>query len=150
MKSKWDMIRIKPLINVIAAMAILLCGSNAYAVTNYTHFGRYLTVTNAADGNDPYGINGIVQRQFPDNIQTIGGAVRYTLSGTGYHLLPRSYSTSVVNRLYGYPLPVYLRSIGPMSLKSALLKLSGDTYQLVVDPVHRLITYRLRNNYQGL
>lgn len=150
MKNRWNTMKIKPLINVIAIMTILLCGSSAYAVTNYTHFGRYLTVTNAPHGNDPYGIDGIVQRQFPDNIQTIGGAVRYTLQGTGYHLLPQSYSTSVVNRLYGYPLPVYLKSIGPMSLRNALLKLSGHTYQLVVDPVHRLITYRLRNNYQGL
>lgn len=144
------MMKIKSLINTAVIVGTFLTFSSAYAVTNYTQFGRYLTVTNAPHGNDPYGINGIVQRQFPDNIQTIGGAIRYTLQGTGYHLLPQSSSTKVVNRLYGYPLPIYLRSIGPMSLKNALLKLSGHTYQLVVDPVHRLITYRLRNNYQSL
>lgn len=131
-------------------IATLASVCSAYAVTSYTQFGRYLTVTNAPRGNDPYGIKGTVERQFPDTVKTIGEAVEYTLNDTGYKLLPVSRSTSSVRQLYSNPLPVYLRSVGPMPLKGALLSLSGQAYQLVVDPVHRLITYKLRSDYQGL
>lgn len=136
--------------SIIIVFAILFYGGSVYAETNYTQFGRYLTVTNASHGDDPYGINDIVQRQFPDNVKTIGAAIKYTLQGTGYHLLPENASASVVDRLYSYPLPIYLRNIGPMTLRNALLKLSGDSYQLVVDPVHRLISYKLNHKYQSL
>lgn len=132
------------------ATSVLAWAGSSYAVTSYTQFGRYLTVTNAPHGNDPYGIKGTVERQFPDTIKTIGEAVEYTLQNTGYKLLPVSSSTASVRDLYNDPLPVYLRSIGPTSLENALVSLSGQAYQLVIDPVHRLVTYKLRSNYQGL
>ena len=133
----------------ILTSAFIFLG-NAYAVTSYTQFGRYLTVTNAPHGNDPYGIKGTVERQFPDTVKTIGEAVEYTLQNTGYKLLPVLRSSASVRDLYNDPLPVYLRSIGPTSLVNALASLSGQAYQVVIDPVHRVVSYRLRPNYQSL
>ena len=124
--------------------------ANAYAVTNYTQFGRYITVTNAPRGHGSYGLNGTVQRQFPNSIKTVGQAIRYTLQQTEYQLLPASQTSVSVRQMYNKPLPTYLRSIGPMSLKKALLTLSDNVYQLVVDPVHRLITYKVRSEYRTL
>lgn len=138
------------LLNIILVMAMLIAGSSAYAVTSYTQFGRYLSVTNAPTNNDPYGLNTTVQREFPSSVRTVGQAINYTLDQTAYQLLPYSQTTAAVRQMYSQRLPAYLRSIGPMPLKDALLSLSGNVYQLVVDPVHRLITYKVRNQYQSL
>ena len=138
------------LIRLILLIATCIVSSSAFAVTDYTQFGRYLTVTNAPTHHDPLGIHEVIQRQFPREIKTVGQAVAFTLKGTGYQLVPESRSSASVRQLYKHPLPSYLRSVGPAPLESALLSLSGFAYQLVIDPVHRLITYKLRRNYQDL
>ena len=135
---------------VLAVLVGSVMMVSASAQTDYMQFGRYLTVTNRPSSNDQLDIKEIVRRQFPQRVKTVGGAVIYTLKNTGYQLVPTKRSTDSVRQLYKHPLPSYLRSVGPMPLENVLLALSGDAYQLVVDPVHRLITFRLRNDYQGL
>jgi len=138
------------ILNIIVMLFMLMVGSSAYAVTRYTQFGRYLSVTNAPTRHDPYGLNPTVQREFLRSIRTVGQAIRYTLNQTAYQLLPASQTTAAVTQMYRQPLPAYFRSIGPMPLKDVLLSLSGHVYQLIVGPVHRLITCKVRNQYQSL
>ena len=129
---------------------VLWHASSVYAVANYTHFGRYLSVTNTPSGHDPYELNMTVQRAFPHSVKTVGQAIQATLNQTAYQLVPEAKTDPAIKAMYHKPLPVYLRSIGPMPLKMALLSLSGHVYQLAVDPVHRLITYKIRNPYRTL
>ncbi len=137
-------------IRLALLIASCVVSSSALAATDYTQFGRYLTVTNAPTNKDPLGIREVIQRQFPAQIKTVGQAVAFTLKGTGYQLVPASRSSVSIRQLYQHPLPSYLRSIGPVPLEGALLILSSSAYQLVVDPVHRLMTYKLRSNYQNI
>lgn len=129
---------------------VLLYSSSVNAAMNYTHFGRYLSVTNTPSDHDPYELNMTVQREFPHSVKTVGQAIHYTLHQTAYQLVPDAKTDPAIQTMYHQPLPVYLRSIGPMPLKMALLSLSGHVYQLAVDPVHRLITYKIRNPYRTL
>ena len=131
-------------------VSMLISHQVANAETHYTQFGRYLSVTNAPVFDDHYALNATVQRDFPPSIQTVGQAITDTLNQTAYQLLPPQESTPAVRALYSQQLPAYLRSIGPMTLKDALLSLSGNVYQLVIDPVHRLVTYKVRQQYQRL
>ena len=134
----------------IGVCCFLLVGQNAVAITHYTQFGRYLSVTNAPLRHDIYGLRTIVQRDFPAQIQTVGQAIRYTLKDTAYHLVPMSHTSPAVKNMYQQVLPMYSRTIGPVPLSEALLSLSGKVYQLVIDPVHRLLTYKVRAAYQRL
>ncbi|MCB1863359.1 MAG: pili assembly chaperone [Gammaproteobacteria bacterium] len=79
--------------------------------------------------------------RFPERIQTLGEAVRYLLQRSGYRLAKvQSIGPDTVT-LFALPLPVVHRSLGPMTLRDALETLAGPTFNLVQDPVHRLITF---------
>ncbi len=43
--------------------------------------------------------------------------------------------------MFALPLPAVHRSLGPMTLRDALKTLAGPAFNLVQDPVHRLITF---------
>ena len=43
--------------------------------------------------------------------------------------------------LFALPLPEVHRQLGPMSLQQALETLAGPAFQLVEDPVHRLVAF---------
>ena len=138
------------IVKYVGAALITLSGSVSYASISYSGFGRYMSVTSQSSSNDSFGLNSTVQREFPPNTKTVGEAIRLTLKGTGYRLLEGNQASNSAKKLYALPLPVYLKEIGPMPLKMALIKLSGATYQLIVDPVHRLVTYKVRKTYASL
>ena len=79
--------------------------------------------------------------RFPERIRTLGESVRYLLQRSGYRLAKiESIGPDTVN-LFALPLPAVHRSLGPMTLRDALTILAGATFNLVQDPVHRLITF---------
>lgn len=125
-------------------MSVLLVLMTVSAqASNETHFARYLTVQNVVD--DSYGLNKKVTLVFPENIHTIGQAVVSVLGQSDYSLLPDTQTNTDINELYKKPLTENLRSMGDTTLKNGLLSLSGRAYQLVLDPEHKLLTYKIRN-----
>ena len=79
--------------------------------------------------------------RFPERIQTLGESVRYLLQRSGYRLAKiESIGPDTVN-LFGLPLPAVHRSLGPMTLRDALKTLAGPAFNLVQDPIHRLVTF---------
>ena len=79
--------------------------------------------------------------RFPERIQTLGEAVRYLLQRSGYRLAKiESIRPDTVN-LFALSLPAVHRSLGPMTLRDALNTLAGPAFNLVQDPIHRLITF---------
>ena len=79
--------------------------------------------------------------RFPEGIQTLGEAVRYLLQRSGYRLAKIESTGPDTVTLFALPLPVVHRSLGPMTLRDALKTLAGPTFNLVQDPVHRLVTF---------
>jgi type IV pili sensor histidine kinase/response regulator len=78
---------------------------------------------------------------FPAQIQTVGEAVRYLLRRSGYRLAETEALAPETKGLLALPLPTVHQQLGPMPLRRALEMLAGLTFQLVQDPVHRLIAF---------
>ena len=108
-----------------------------------TQIGRYLTVKNGATRAqlNPFLMTGAFH--FPPSVGTVGEAVRQVLAPTGYRLTPTP-SPSVKQTLQ-LPLPLSDRTLGPMTIHTALLVLMGEeVYELKRDPLHRLITFAMQ------
>jgi type IV pili sensor histidine kinase/response regulator len=78
---------------------------------------------------------------FPAQIQTVGESVGYVLQRSGYRLADTAALAPETLGLFSLPLPSVHRQLGPMSLRRALETLAGSTFDLVQDPVHRLVAF---------
>ena len=81
---------------------------------------------------------------FPQSITSIQGALAYVLQFSGYRLLPQDFRTEAVHALLLQPLAEVDRQIGPLPLAALLASLVGESWQVVVDPLHRYVSFRLR------
>jgi conjugative transfer region protein (TIGR03748 family) len=115
------------------------------AVGSVTQLGRYLTVQNQATAEQQDLLKQICRRHFAKSIRTVGGAMRHLLRDSGYSLADRADLSCLLNR----SLPQVQRDFGPIALQEGLSTLAGNTYQLLVDPMHRLVSFRLKNIYSG-
>ena len=86
-------------------------------------------------------LTSIIKIQFPKEVQTVGEAVQHLLQGSGYRLARAEVIEQDTIDLFSLPLPDAHRSLGPMSLQTALETLAGPAFRLVEDPVHRLLTF---------
>jgi len=78
---------------------------------------------------------------FPAQVQTVGESVRYLLRRSGYRLAETEALAPEAKDLLALPLPAVHRQLGPMPLRRALETLAGSTFDLVQDPVHRLVAF---------
>ncbi|MBT6702643.1 MAG: hypothetical protein HOB14_13370, partial [Gammaproteobacteria bacterium] len=85
---------------------------------------------------------------FPMSVDTVGSALDIMLINSGFRLADPSAVDPNLSILLNSPLPNIHRSLGPLSLRSALKTLSGSSWDLIIDPVHRLISFELINDYQ--
>lgn len=112
--------------------------------------GRYSAVAAVPTEAQTEPLNQIVTVEFPETVTSVGDAVQHLLSGTGYALSDVLYWDVEVFGLFERPLPDVQRTLGPISALMALKTLVGPTFQLVVDPVHRLIGFELEPNARAL
>jgi type IV pili sensor histidine kinase/response regulator len=87
--------------------------------------------------------------RFPRSVQTVGGALQHLLPPSGYQLADTRNVDPHVAILMSRPLPEVHRQIGPTTLQDALTVLAGEGWQLEVDPVHRLVSFRLLESLRG-
>lgn len=144
-----DSARKPRIFKLIVAFSFLSIADTAFSDTNEKQFGRYLTSTQEEAMSETV-LDMQIQREFPKTVKTIGEAIEYTLKGTGYKLLSAELCSTDIKDLYKYELPFANQKIPPSSLQKALLSLAGQAYQIVLDPIHRQITFKLRRDYQGL
>lgn len=79
---------------------------------------------------------------FKHNIKSVGQAINYLLSDTGY-TLTRFHPDQRVLKLLRLPLPKIHRNMGPLTLAQALMVLAGEPWILSVDPINRLVSFQL-------
>lgn len=82
-----------------------------------------------------------IQVQLPKRIHTIGEAIHYLLHRSGFRLAGSEAMAPETTVLFDLPLPAVHRNLGPISLRKALEALAGPAFQLVQDPLHRLIAF---------
>ena len=81
---------------------------------------------------------------------TVGQGLYELLTGTGYRLAEPRAADPAIERLYVQPYPEAQREVGPVELGVALERLAGPAWQLVVDPVNRLVSFERRPLYQPM
>lgn len=136
---------------LITSVVLILALTSTFAQTvATTSVGRYLSVQNKPLSIQRDLLSQTFHVRFPKSILTIGDAVQYLLNYSGYRLVIRSQQSHAVQTLLQLPLPQVDRDFGPMSLQDGLKTLAGKAYQLVIDPVHRLVSFRLKPSYQSM
>lgn len=105
--------------------------------------GRYTHVKNIPPVDQLNPLKVIVTTRIPQSVKTVGGTVGFLLARSGYVLAEASVLSEEARVLLRLPLPQIHRDIGPMTLDQALKTLSGEAFELVVDPVHRKVGYEL-------
>jgi len=117
------------------------------AFADSTITGQFLTVQNAPLVAQQDLLQQAVQVRFPLSVISIKDAMTYLLKESGYGLVAGdSFSESMLKN----PLPLVDRNFGPITLEEGLTTLVGDNFQVLVDPVHRLISFRLKPTFTTL
>jgi type IV pili sensor histidine kinase/response regulator len=78
---------------------------------------------------------------------SVGSAITTILKDSGY-TLTSFHPDARVHQLLALPLPKVHHSLGPITLTQALSTLAGSPWRLVVDPIHRLISFQLPDYFQ--
>jgi conjugative transfer region protein (TIGR03748 family) len=129
----------------VLALSMVLAGtgvtvrSTAYA--SDLQVGRYSLLSAEPTEGQTDLLATTVTVHFPAQIQTVGEAVGHLLQRSGYRLADTEALAPETMGLLALPLPTVHRQLGPMPLRRALETLAGPTFQLVQDPLHRLIAF---------
>ena len=143
---------INKLLLIAATTSILLINNfiTCSAAENNTQIGRYLATPNQPLLRQADLLTQTFQIRFPSSVKTISDAANYLLQFSGYSLVTENNLIPEARQLMTLPLPQADRNLGPLSLKDGLLTLVGNPFGLLVDPVHRLISFRLLPDYRPL
>lgn len=135
--------------SIVGATFLGAC-SIACAAGSSTMVGRYLTVANHAETSQIDPLTQTIQVKLPSHVKTVGDAIEHLLRFSSYRLIDKSQLTPEVANLLKLPLPQSVRNLGPVTLKDGLLTLAGQPFGLLVDPVHRLVSFHLLPVYASL
>ena len=125
-------------------MLVVLLTSQPVVASDAVQVGRYLTVAPIPTAEQLEPLSVIVNVRFPRSVHTVGGALQHLLPPSGYQLADTRHADPQLAVLTTRPLPEVHRQIGPMTLQEALSTLAGEGWQLEVDPVYRLVSFRLQ------
>lgn len=128
----------------IFILVVLLLVSHPVVASDAVQVGRYLTVAPIPTAEQLEPLSVIVNVRFPRSVHTVGGALQHLLPPSGYQLADTRHADPQLAVLTTRPLPEVHRQIGPMTLQQALSTLAGEGWQLEVDPVYRLVSFRLQ------
>ncbi len=80
--------------------------------------------------------------RFPEEIKTVGQAVRRILQGSGYRLATAQAIPPESQTMLQLPLPEIHRVFEAIPLGRILNTLVGPSFVLIEDPLHRLISFK--------
>ncbi len=113
-----------------------------------TQIGRYSVISATPTVAQENILTVMITVTMPKPIRTVGDAIHHLLRPSGYRLARFDAQGPEVIQLLNLPLPDVHRKLGPMPLQEALLTLASPAFRLYTDPVHRLIAYDLKTDYQ--
>lgn len=134
---------------ILSIVLELLCVSINAA--NVTQVGRYATVDNKPLAAQINPLLTVQQIHFPIAVKTVGQAVDYWVSYSGYHLADKSKLSKPLLDVLAQPLPQIDRNLGPLTVQEGLEVLVGkQVFKLVQDPLHRQVSFKMNRKYQAL
>lgn len=128
----------------------LLYSLSGGVIAEYVQTDRYTLIVPEPDAEewDPLSVN--IQMQFPPAVITVKDAISFVLAPSGYVLADHSESDSVLSMVLTRPLPQVHRELSLMPVRSALQVLMGRYFVPVEDPIRRLYSFDLHQDYRGL
>lgn len=111
---------------------------------------RYSTIAPVASAAQADPLEAVVTIVFPNQITTVDEALRYVLRRSGYRPTSAEATDPASAVLAKQPLPEVHRRLGPITVARALSTLAGPAWSVVVDPVHRLVSFELAQNYAAI
>lgn len=138
----------RPVIAALSGLLIWSMGpaaiaSPGVATSHETRVGRYQSIAAGPEAVQVDLLSAVITHRFDEEIRTVGEAVENLLEGSGYRLLSARLAESYRVHLFAMPLPDVQRQLGPITRRDALELLSGEAFRLVVDPVYRLVSFKL-------
>lgn len=97
---------------------------------------------------DPLSVN--VKLSFPPNIKTVRDAINFVLMNSGWVLALDKSNDDALRTTLERPLPQVHRNLSLMPLRTVLQVLVGQYYVPVEDPLRRIYTFDLKDEYKGL
>ena len=110
---------------------------------------RYLVVEPGVADAQFFPLAHIVTVEFPHDINTIDQAIGQLLTGTGYTVANAGVADPKVRELLQAPLPDIQRNLGPLTVVDALRALAGPGFELIIDPIHRKISFDIEPSFGG-
>jgi len=111
---------------------------------------RYSTMAPVPRTAEVQPLHTVISVTFPGEVRKVGDALRFLLRRSGYRLAPTEAADPAADVLMHHTLPAVHRRIGPITLMRALTTLAGPAWKLVVDPVHRLVSFDLAPHYAAI
>lgn len=130
----------------LGVIGILLMSSVVQADT--VPVGRYINLAPVATSEQADLLSVIVTVSFNQYINTVGQALEHVLLRSGYRLADLTISDPNLPILLSRPLPDVHKGLGPIRLDGALKTLAGPAWDLIIDPVHRLVSFELLAKYK--
>ncbi len=108
---------------------------------------RYSSLNSGVTREQQSLLDNIVSVSLKSNVDTVGLALHEVLAGSGFRLAELRNSDPYVDVLYMSPLPNIHKNLGPAKVRDLLIVLAGPAWQLITDPVNRLVTFDLKERY---
>lgn len=135
------------ILSTFLALLVFGCSSIASAKSFTGYPSRYTRIDPQVTPSQNNILGYKRKRTFPrKSVKTVGQAMRIWLRGTGYNLAS-AHPDRNVYQLLQLDLPNVHRTLGTVSIESGLKALAGDPWELVIDPVHRLVSFSLPAGY---
>ena len=113
--------------------------------------GRYTFIEPGAEAEQQDILSAVISETFPQHVTTVGQALEVLLKDSGYALAPDDVACPSLAAVKAWPLPEVHRTLGPIRLAEALTLLVGqETHSLVVDPLHRLVSFEAKPRYREM
>lgn len=132
------------LIKFFSIGLISITALSAHAA-NVTQINRYATVDNKPLAAQINPLLAIQQVHFSQDIKTVGQAITYWLSYSGFSLAPIDKQPMSLQAVMRQPLPQIDRNLGPLSVQDGLEVLAGQhVFTLIHDPMLREVNFKLK------
>ncbi len=137
-----------PLSTAFLCATALLLSAPSRGADGEARVGRYRTLEPVATTAQADPLAAVIDLSFPrPAVSTVGDALQHLLARSGYRLAGDKASDPAMQRLLVLPLSEVHRQLGPITLRNAFRTLAGDSFRLVIDPVHRLVSFELVDAY---
>lgn len=139
---------------VLAALVLVLAvvpSSTVWAAEGEAlQVARYSTMVPVPTAAQVDPLDAVITIAFPEQLTSVAEALHHVLERSGYRLASSQAADPATSVFAELPLPEVHRRLGPITVAGALDTLAGPAWSLVVDPVHRLVSFELAQEFAAI